>query len=308
MARENLTRYLWIIDTIRSYGSISREEMSRLWERSALSNGRPMARRTFYNDRASIESIFGINIQCDSATYEYYIESSNEHQTNAMNWLLNSASIGNVISGTQEIGHKIFLEEAPSSHENLPIIVEALKQNSPVTFTYQSYSRINPSRDNQLEPYFLKFFKQRWYITGRNVKSNTLRTYALERMTEITMVNSTFIVPEEFNAEDYIRHSYGIIFDEGSVKNVAVRTDSRQAKYLRSVPLHHSQRETLHDSYSVFYYQLKITPDFVQELLSYGPKITVLNPPELRAMIVTSLKESLNNYGEFPETKEARNQ
>ncbi len=298
MARENLTRYLWIIDTIRSYGNISREEISRLWERSSLSNGRPMARRTFYNDRNSIESIFGIAIQCNPATYEYYIESGNEHQTNAMNWLLNSASIGDVISGTQEIGHKIFLEEAPSSHENLPIIVDALKQNNPVTFTYQSYSRSNPSRGNQLEPYFLKFFKQRWYITGRNIKSNTLKTYALERMSEVTLVNSTFSVPEDFNAEEYISHSYGIIFDEGNVKNVAIRTDSRQAKYQRSVPLHHSQTEILHDAYSIFYYKIKITPDFVQELLSYGPKITVINPPELRAMIITSLQESLNNYSD----------
>ncbi len=117
-------------------------------------------------------------------------------------------------------------------------------------------------------------------------------------MSEVTLVNSTFSVPEDFNAEEYISHSYGIIFDEGNVKNVAIRTDSRQAKYLRSVPLHHSQTEILHDAYSIFYYKIKITPDFVQELLSYGPKITVINPPELRAMIITSLQESLNNYSD----------
>lgn len=304
MARDNLSRYIWIIDTIRSYGTISREDISRLWERSALSNGRPMARRTFYNDRAAIESIFGIVIQCNPVTYDYYIENANEHQTNAMNWLLNSASIGDVLSGAQEIGHKIFLEEAPSSRENLPIIVDALKQNHPITFTYHSYSRINPSQNNTLEPYFLKFFKQRWYITGRNVKGNSLRTYALERMSDVTLVNSSFNVPDDFNAEEYIRNSYGIIFDEGAVKDVAIRTDFRQAKYFRSVPLHHSQSEILHDSYSIFHYRLKITPDFIQELLSHGPKITVLNPPELRAMIISSLKESLDNYKDFSEAKE----
>lgn len=304
MARENLTRYIWIIDTVRTYGTISREEISRLWERSMLSNGKPMARRTFYNDRASIEAIFGISIQCNPTTYEYYIEQTNEHQTNALNWLLDSASIGNVLNGAQEIGHKIFLEDAPSSRENLPIIVDALKQNNPVAFTYHSYSRINPSKDNLLEPYFLKFFKQRWYITGRNVKSNSLRTYALDRMSDVKLNNTVFAMPDEFDAEEYIRNSYGIIFDEGDVKNVAIRTDSRQAKYFRSVPLHHSQSEILHDSYSIFYYKLRITPDFVQELLSHGPKITVLNPPELRAMIVTSLKESLDNYDEFAESKD----
>ena len=52
----------------------------------------------------------------------------------------------------------------------------------------------------------------------------------------------------------------------------------------------------LHDSYSIFNFKLKITPDFVQELLSYGPKLTVLSPPELRAMMITSLRDSLKNY------------
>lgn len=302
MARENLSRYLWLIDTLRSYGALSREAISRLWERSSLSNGHPMSRRTFYNDRASIESIFGIAIQCNPSTYEYFIENANQHQEAAMNWLLNSASMGDVLTGAQEIGHKIFLEDAPSSRSNLPIIVEALKHNNPVTFTYHSYSRVNPSHDNLLEPYFLKFFKQRWYITGRNPRSTGLRTYALDRMTDIILVDSTFTVPAEFDAGEYISNSYGIIFDEGAVKEVTLRTDPRQAKYLRSVPLHHSQNEILHDSYSIFSYRLRITPDFVQELLALGPKVTVLNPPELRAMVVTSLKESLNNYKDYSES------
>ncbi len=42
-----------------------------------------------------------------------------------------------------------------------------------------------------------------------------------------------------------------------------------------------------------------LIPDFVQELLSYGPKVTVISPPELRAMMVTSLEESLANYNKI---------
>ncbi len=94
------------------------------------------------------------------------------------------------------------------------------------------------------------------------------------------------------------------MFDEGEVKRVALRTDSRQAKYFRSVPLHHSQQEVIHDSYSIFYFKIKLTPDFVQEILSYGPKVTVLSPPELRAIMVDSLKKTLDTYADtslFPE-------
>lgn len=52
----------------------------------------------------------------------------------------------------------------------------------------------------------------------------------------------------------------------------------------------------IHDRYSIFTYHLRLTPDFVQELLSHGPELTVLAPAELRAMMIDNLKQSLENY------------
>ena len=213
-----------------------------------------------------------------------------------MNWLLNSASIGNLLNDAKDIGEMIFLEEVPSAREYLSLVVDSLKEHKAIKFSYHPYSRINPTHDIIIEPYFLKIFKQRWYLTGRNVKEDTIKTYALDRMIEPNLLTTTYSIPDDFDAEAYFRDSYGIIFDEGEVKRVSIRTDTRQAKYFRSVPLHHSQHEVLHDDYSIFYYNIKITPDFVQELLSYGPKVTVLAPPELRAMMVDSLRKSLDNY------------
>lgn len=77
---------------------------------------------------------------------------------------------------------------------------------------------------------------------------------------------------------------------------MTLKVSPRQAKYFRALPLHHSQEEMIHDQYSIFNYHLRLTPDFVQELLSYGPNVTVLAPAELRAMIVNNLQQSLDNY------------
>ncbi len=296
MAKDLFSRYIWLIDTIKRYGSISRDEINKLWMRSPYSNGEPLPRRTFYSYRNAIEELFKINIECNQSTFEYYIEQDDEHSDSVMNWLLNSASVGNLLNDARHIGDQIFLEDVPSAREHLPIVVDAMKEKKPVTFSYHPYSRINPTHDIVVEPYFLKIFKQRWYVTGRNVKEDTIKTYALDRMSNSRLVQSTYTIPESFDAEAYFRDSYGIIFDEGTVKRVAIRTDARQAKYFRSVPLHHSQTEVLHDSYSIFYYKIKITPDFIQELLSYGPKVTVLSPPEVKAMMVESLRASLRNY------------
>ena len=46
----------------------------------------------------------------------------------------------------------------------------------------------------------------------------------------------------------------------------------------------------------MFTYRMRLTPDLVKELLSFGPNVTVISPPELRAMVTEQLKATLDNY------------
>lgn len=300
MSKDLFSRYIWLIDTIKRYGHITREELNDLWIKSPYSNGEPLPRRTFYNYRLAIEEIFKISIECNSSTFEYYIQDEDDHNESVTNWLLNSAAMSDMLSDCRDISNKIFLENVPSAREHLPAVIDALKHFHPIMFTYRPYSRISATPEVEVEPYFLKIFKQRWYVTGRNVKEDCIKTYALDRMSDVVIEAADYEIPESFDAETYFRDSFGIMFTQGEVKNVAIKADVRQAKYLRALPLHHSQHETIHDEYSVFYYKLRITDDFVQELLSHGPSITVLNPPELRAMMITNLQEALANYDKNP--------
>ena len=50
MAKDTLSRYVWIVDTIRRYGRISRRELNECWARSRFANGETeIPRRTFFN-------------------------------------------------------------------------------------------------------------------------------------------------------------------------------------------------------------------------------------------------------------------
>lgn len=83
---------------------------------------------------------------------------------------------------------------------------------------------------------------------------------------------------------------------KGEPKEVVLKATSNQAKYFRALPLHHSQNEEVHDSYSLFHYHLLITYDFIQEILSHGSQIEVLAPSELKVMVVNELRAALANY------------
>ena len=245
MSRNLLGRYVWLIDTIRRHGAITREKLSELWLRSPVSEGSPLPRRTFYNYRNAIEELFNINIECNPATYEYSIAAGDQHREGMTDWLLNSAAMSNVLASVSDASDRIFLEDVPSARLYLSQVVTALRENRPLRFTYRPYTRSTPTKGVSVEPYFLKIFRQRWYVTGRNTADGRIKTYALDRMEDVTVGDETFVPDPLFDPEEYVRDAFGIIFSQGEAKDIVLRTDPRQAKYLRALPLHHSQSESI---------------------------------------------------------------
>lgn len=294
MARGLLNKYIWILDTIQRYGRISRKELCRLWLNSNVSGGEPLARRTFYNYRQGIEELFNINIGYSNSTFEYYIE--NEGDTGSLNsWLINSMSINGMLSDAKDISERVMLEEVPSARNYLPTVIEALKTSRKIRFSYTPFYRVNATDGIVLEPYFVRIFKQRWYVIGYNTADKKIKTYSLDRFNDISITDETFQMPD-LRVNDFFRNYFGIITSGSEVKDIVLRVKSEQAKYFRALPLHHSQREEIYDSYSLFYYRMFITYDFVQELLSHGDSITVISPVELKAIIIDQLKKTLQNY------------
>lgn len=296
MAKDLFNRYIWLVDTIRRYGRITRQELDECWRRTDFSRGESLPRRTFYNYRQAVEELFKLTIECDPSTFEYYIKDDDSHNGSVTNWLLESAVMNDVLANSRNVSHKIFIEEVPSAREFLAPVIEALREHHPVKFTYHSYSRSKPTKGVVLEPYFLKIFRQRWYVTGMHRGERRIKTYALDRMSDLLILQDTFVEDQAFDAEEYFRYSFGIVFTNSEVKRIALRTDPRQAKYFRALSLHPTQEEVIHDEYSIFYYRMRITPDLVQEILSHGPRVTVLEPPELRAMVRLELQEALGKY------------
>lgn len=297
MARNLINKYIWIIDTIQRYGRITREELNRLWVKSSLSDGEPLARRTFYNYRQGIEDTFNMTVECDPATFEYYIDTSGSEQDDRLrNWLLDAASMSGMLSDSRDVSDRIVLEDVPSARVNLPVVIQAMKEACRINFSYRAYNRINTKRNITVEPYFVRIFKQLWYVVGFNTKDGMIKTYSLDRMSDVVIRNEHFDVPKGFNAADYFKDCFGIMQSKGEPKNVTLKVTSNQAKYFRALPLHHSQSEEIHDNYSLFHYRLLITYDFIQEILSHGSQVEVVAPAELKAMVVNELHAALDNY------------
>lgn len=296
MAKDFISRYVWIVDTLRRYGRLSREQLDSLWLKSSISDGNPIPRRTFFYYRRAIEENFNITIACDSAG-RYYIDDDDTSRHKAYtNWILDSFAINNALKESGDARQNVEVEDVPSAREYLPQTLEAIRMRHKINFAYAGFNRSRTERNIIFRPYFLKRYKQRWYMVGLREKSDDIRTYALDRVREMQLIDQCFEVPEDFSMSDIFGNIIGITSSKGEVKNVVLKATSTQAKYLRALPLHSSQREELHDSYSLFTYRLKLNFELVHEILGMGPQIQVVDPPELKAMVVTELEQTIQLY------------
>ncbi len=58
MAKNLLNKYVWLVETIYKAKKISFEEINQLWLDNDMSEGKPLALRTFHKWRVAIEEMF----------------------------------------------------------------------------------------------------------------------------------------------------------------------------------------------------------------------------------------------------------
>lgn len=296
MGKDLIPRYVWIVDTLRRYGPLSRERLSAMWTNSVPGNGTRLAERTFHHYRRAIEEVFNLTIACNTHG-EYYIrESASEIDRSVSNLLVDNYALGDLLRDNQQLAGRVAVEEVPSAREYLAPVLEAMRQEVAILFTYAGFNRSRAERDILFHPYMVKRYKQRWYMLGRKVKSGDLRTYALDRIRTLTLTDHPYRMPDDFQPAQVFGSIVGVTSSHAPVREVRIRATSTQAKYWRALPLHPSQSEEVHDTYSVFTFRLRLNYELVSELLALGDSVRVLAPTELKVMVVTGLRSALSQY------------
>jgi predicted DNA-binding transcriptional regulator YafY len=116
-------------------------------------------------------------------------------------------------------------------------------------------------------------------------------------MTKVEMTAETFKLPADFSPQGYFSEYYGVLTDDTPMAHVVIRAHNWTPNYLRTLPLHHSQREIAStEHYTDFSFDIRPTADFLSQLLAHGDGIEVLEPLELRQKIRQMIDEMLKRY------------
>ena len=287
MASYVIKRYVWLVNTLLQRKSLTFKEICDLWDKSCLTDGKALALRTFHQHREAIAELFGVEIVCDTNTYKYSIASPEELKNDsARQWLFNSFAISNTIEAGRNMKDRILFEDIPSGAEYAQVVVDAMQQNRVLFVDYKPFQ--GEKFELYLQPYAMRVYNQRWYVVGRFKESGKIRNIALDRILRMEITGESFTLPEDFDASEYYAHTVGIFVNESlKPQRVVLRTYGVSTEYMRSVPLHPSQREiaTNGNESSDFEYYLNLTPELTGKLLSKGDWVEVIEPKELREKI-----------------------
>lgn len=302
MAKNYFKSYIWLLETLQSRGPLTLAQIKDLWSRSSVNEDRrELAPRTFANHIASIADIFGIDILCDRRDNTYYIDNDGDLDGSGIrDWMMEALSLNNLINESAGLRSRLIFESEPSSHRFLTDIIKAIRDERMVEVNYQGFSMDAP-RDFLLEPYCLKEYKRRWYLFARDheAKYKEPHSFALDRMNSVTISEEAFTLPKSFDAKAFFSTRYGVLLYEGEKPvRIKIKATAHQANYLRTLPLHTSQKESeKSEDYSIFSFHLTPNYDFIHDILYFGDDVEVLEPETLRSAfskITSTMNEHYN--------------
>lgn len=307
MSRKNanlIGRYVWLVDLLRRYGRLTFQQISDRWEESGLSYGEPLVWRTFQNHRDAIFDIFGISIECErKGDYAYYIEYpevlENDH---LRSWLISSYATLNQLRADASLEGRIIYEQIPSGEKWLTLFCQAMRESKKVRIMHRGFQKSEPITI-AIEPYCLKVVKRRWYIVVRKLTESenyAFRIYALDRIVAATITEEPFKYDKRFDINKFFEGCCGIMLSDAPVERVVVKSYFYGPDYLRSLPLHASQKElpTNDSSFAMFEYHVKPTFDFYLNLLGQADQLEVISPKHVRKEMANLVKHMASYYGD----------
>ena len=324
--------YSWLIGLL-DRKHLTFEEIANEWrDANANQDEDELDKRTFHRYRENIQSQFGITVECDKSDgYRYYLKRDPIANDDVTEWMLSSlrlASLGDML----KFHNKVMLDTPPYNTEYLDDILAAIDKQYLLKFKY--VSGFGAESDIVLQPAFVRYFKQRWYVIGvkseeRRVKNSSaevdgdadlnadvdekklVRCLPFDRISFLKLIcekhplsakMKKFLTPE-----NYYEDCFGIYrMEDVPVEKIRIRAFYPEYNYIEEVPLHESQQKVKESKDGMYReYTLTIRPsrDFLQELLWHGRNLIVLKPESLRQEMIGILKDMTMSY----ETGECQN-
>lgn len=190
----------------------------------------------------------------------------------------------------------IEFEKAPyhKGMDYIDAIWAAIHKHQPLCITHQKFEA-DTSRKHLFHPYLLKEYKGRFYAVGFSETHGKTISLGLDRIMNICDENTIpYNLDESVKAKEYFKHTIGVTVGDGPVEDIHVWFKPTLGHYIKSLPVHTSQKTLRDDAEGlVISLQLIINYELLELLLSHCPSVKILQPLSLRKKVVELMKEGM---------------
>jgi len=159
------------------------------------------------------------------------------------------------------------------------------------------YYSIERKKENEriVDPYALKFRFGVWYMIGYCSLRKCIRTFRIDRIKNIKMLDKSFSVPADFSLDKYLSGSWGI--KKGKKYKVKLKFNPQIAEFISEVTWHPSQK-LKHGNNGSLYAEYEITglDEIERWILGFGADVEVIEPEKLRKDIACEINKLRRVY------------
>ncbi len=186
--------------------------------------------------------------------------------------------------------------DAGSIVETIAILRTATLHQDKIRVAYDSYYE-GRVIEVTLHPYRLAYVHYGWYLIALTEGISQVRTYKVERILHLKMLEATYSIDPSFNLEDYFGNAWRMIRGDKRY-HVKVRFLAKVAANVDEIHWHKTQRSEYEEDGSLLF---EADVDGIEEIswwiLGYGDEAQVLEPPELRDLVARRVRRMYEYYG-----------
>jgi predicted DNA-binding transcriptional regulator YafY len=147
----------------------------------------------------------------------------------------------------------------------------------------------------KVDPYRVCAMNGGFYLIGLCRLRNSVRTFALERVKKLSMLDESFHYPEDFSLDEYLQTAFRVM--RGDPETVTVRFAPGAARVVRERIWHPTQEiREQEDGSLIITLEVPINYEVISWILGFGSAAEVLQPESLRRTILEELEAGAERY------------
>jgi proteasome accessory factor B len=166
-------------------------------------------------------------------------------------------------------------------------LIDATLHQRQATIAYYSFNS-KRTKAYQVDPYRLVYYRGGLYLYARAHEYGEVRTFAVERIQKIEVLDQGFETPADFSPSEYARSAFGIF--GGEPQTVELLFSPEMAGYVRERSWHESQQLADEPDGGVRL-TMEVAPGFELQswIKGFLPHVRVVRPASLRDAIARDL-------------------